>query len=108
MNNHENSWLAWQKVVLAKLEDLDTHQHGLRDQMQDINDILVETVGRSGKNGRLGMLTERVEQQGKHLIAVEKQVTNTANTRRGILVAGGALGGGSLAAIVEIVRLIVG
>ena len=107
MSDEENSWLAWQKVVLAKLGDLDKNQYGLRDQMQDINDILVETVGRSGKNGRLGMLTEKVEHQEEQLKALEKQVSSEANASRAALLGGGALGGGGLAAVIEIIRALV-
>lgn len=100
MSENDNSWLAWQKVVLAKLDDLDKHQYEIRDQMHAINDILVETVGRSGRNGRLGMLTERVEE-------LEKRFHSATSTSRNKLVVGGAIGGGGLAALVEVLRALV-
>lgn len=96
----ENSWLAWQKVVLAKLEDLDKNQYNLRDEVHALNDILVETVGRSGKNGRLGMLTEKIE-------LLEKQLHATVNANRTTLLGGGAIGGGGLAVLIEFIKTLI-
>ncbi len=95
-----NSWLAWQKAVLSKLDDLDQGQREMREEMQKLRDLQIETVGVSGKNGRLGMLTERVTN-------LESDIKKAHNVNRTRLFAGGALGGGGLAAIVEFIKNLV-
>ena len=111
-NDEYNSWMAWQKAILAKLDDLDKGQYAFRDQLMELNNRLIETVGISGKNGKVGMLTQRVEILEKKMEKVDETVTRTETTvkngksvDRNKLLAGGALGGGGLAGLVELIKL---
>jgi len=110
-----NSWLAWQKAILAKLDDLDKGQYAFRDQLTELSNRLIETVGISGKNGKVGMLTERVDAIEAKIERIcdmcvenESLIKDGVNLDRTKLLASGALGGGSLAGIVELIKLWVG
>lgn len=110
-----NSWMAWQKAILAKLDDLDKGQYLFRDQLMELNNRLIETVGISGKNGKVGMLTVRVaalehklDKFENSLTKTEERVKTTKNADKSKLLAGGAVGGGSLAALVELIKLWIG
>lgn len=91
MSPSEESWYAYRKVVLERLDGLKSDNEKLEDEMHVIRDILIETVGRSGKNGRLGNLESRVKR------------SESASKAR--LLVTGTAGGGALVGIVELLKL---